>query len=63
MTQTLFNPFKDLNFDEHFCFLSGALTNENMTVFPVWLMDHFKLGNERIELMDKAKSYNYRDLK
>ncbi|MFT7351867.1 MAG: hypothetical protein ACI9XR_001627 [Flavobacterium sp.] len=63
MTQTLFNPFKDLHFDEHFCFLSGALTNENMTVFPAWLMDHFKLGNERIEMMDKAKSYNYADLK
>ena len=63
MTHTLFNPFKDLNFDEHFCFLSGALTNENMTVFPVWLMDHFKLGNERIEMMEKTKSYNYSDLK
>jgi hypothetical protein len=26
-------------------------------------MDHFKLGDERIEMMDKAKSYNYADLK
>ena len=63
MTQTLFNPFKELIFDEHFCFLSGVLTTETMTVFPQWLMDHFKFGDERIEMMDKTKSYTYADLK
>lgn len=63
MAQELFNPFKDLIFDEHFCFLSGALTTEKMTVFPKWLMDHFKFGEERIEMMDKTKFYTYSDLK
>lgn len=63
MSQALFNPFKDLIFDEHFCFLSGDLTTEKMSVFPQWLMDHFKFGEERIELMDKTKSYTYADLK
>jgi len=63
MTLSLFNPFEDLIFDEHFCFLSGALTTEKITVFPEWLMDHFKFGDERIEMMDKTKSYNYSDLK
>lgn len=63
MSQTLFNPFKDLIFDEHFCFLSGALTNETITVFPQWLMDHFKFGDERIEMMDKTRSFNYADLR
>ncbi|WP_299395395.1 hypothetical protein [uncultured Gelidibacter sp.] len=62
MSQALYNPFEDLIFDEHFCFLSGTLTTEKMTVFPQWLMDHFKFGDERIEMMDKAKSYNYEDL-
>ncbi|AFL81517.1 hypothetical protein Aeqsu_2052 [Aequorivita sublithincola DSM 14238] len=62
MSQALFNPFQDLIFDEHFCFLSGVLTTEKMTVFPQWLMDHFKFGNERIEMMDKTKSYTYSDL-
>jgi len=62
MSQTLYNPFTDLIFDPHFCFLSGALTTEKMSVFPQWLMDHFKFGDERIEMMDKAKSYNYEDL-
>ncbi|MGO2357707.1 hypothetical protein [Mesonia sp.] len=63
MSQQLFNPFQDLTFDEHFCFLSGVLATETMSVFPEWLMDHFKLGDERIEMMDKTKSYQYADLK
>src|SRR5690606_13504264 len=62
MGEQLFNPFQDLIFDEHFCFLTGTLTTEKMTVFPTWLMDHFKFGVESIELMDKAKSYTYADL-
>jgi len=63
MSQLLYNPFKELIFDEHFCFLSGVLTTESMTVFPKWLMDHFKFGDEKIEMMDKAKSYHYEDLR
>lgn len=63
MAQMLFNPYQDLIFDEHFCFLSGVLTTENMTVFPQFLMDHFKFGDERIEMMDKTKTYVYTDLK
>lgn len=63
MAQLLFNPYQDLIFDEHFCFLSGVLTTETMTVFPEWLMGHFKFGDEKIEMMDKTKSYVYTDLK
>jgi hypothetical protein len=63
MAQSLFNPFKDLVLNEHFCFLSGVLTDKSISVFPEWLMNHFKFGDEKIEMMDKAKSYNYSDLK
>ncbi len=62
MAISLFNPFDDLIFDEHFCFLSGALTNQTISVFPGWLMDHFKFGGERIEMLDKSKPYVYSDL-
>ena len=58
----LFNPYQDLIFDEHFCFLTGVLTTEKISVFPNWLMDHFKFGHEKIEMMDKAKSYKFEDL-
>lgn len=57
-----FNPFQDLIFDDQFCFLTGDLTTEKMSVFPDWLMDHFKFGKDRIEMMDKSKSYHYEDL-
>ena len=62
MSLSLFNPFTDLIFDEQFCFLTGDLTTEKMTVYPQWLMDHFKFGQDRIEMMDKSKSYQYQDL-
>ncbi|WP_313501290.1 hypothetical protein [Kaistella carnis] len=62
MSLSLFNPFTDLIFDEQFCFLTGDLTTETMTVYPEWLMEHFKFGSDRIEMMDKSKSYTYADL-
>lgn len=62
MSLSLFNPFTDLIFDDQFCFLTGDLTTEKMSVFPVWLLDHFKFGTDRIEMMDKTKSYTYADL-
>lgn len=63
MLDSLYNPFDDLIFDEHFCFLSGSLTNDTITVFPEWLLDHFKFGEERVETMDKGKTYKFADLK
>ncbi|MFC6267887.1 hypothetical protein [Frigoriflavimonas asaccharolytica] len=62
MNVELYNPFTDLIFDERFCFLTGDLTTDTMTVFPKWLMDHFKFGADHIELMDKSKNYTYEDL-
>jgi hypothetical protein len=62
MSLSLFNPFTDLLFDDQFCFLTGDLTTEKMTVFPTWLMEHFKFGTDRIEMMDKSKAYHYEDL-
>ena len=62
MTTTPFNPFQDLIFDDQFCFLTGDLTTEKMSVFPDWLMDHFKFGEDHLEMMDKSKSYRYKDL-
>lgn len=60
-----FNPFEGMIFDRHFCFLTGDLTTETMTVFPQWLMDHFGLGEEKIKLMEnsKVKQVAYADLK
>lgn len=40
MNFELYNPFEELIFDKHFCFLSGALTAETMSVFPEWGKPH-----------------------
>lgn len=65
MALNLFNPFKDMIFDPHFCFLSGDLTTETMTVFPEWYMKHFGFGEEELALMQntKAKMVAFKDLK
>ena len=62
MSLSLYNPFQDLLFDDQFCFLTGDLTTEKMSVYPQWLMNHFKFENDRIEMMDKSKTYTYADL-
>lgn len=39
------------------------MTNDTVSIFTEWLLKHFKFGEERIEMMDKAKSYTFADLK
>lgn len=63
LIDSLYNPFEDLIFDPHFCFLSGDLTSDTISIFPEWLLNHFKFGDERVEMMDKGKSYKFSDLK
>jgi len=65
MAWSFYNPFKEMIFDDRFCFLTGDLTTESMTVFPQWLMDHFKLGEETLSLMENSqlKKVSYNELK
>lgn len=63
MNFSLYNPFEDLIFDEHFCFLSGALTTESMSVFPEWMLEKYNFGDERVEVIDKMKSFRFADLR
>ncbi len=65
MAVDFFNPLKDMMFDDHFCFLSGQLTSEDIPVFPEWLMDHFDLKEEELRMMEntKVKMVPYKDLR
>ena len=63
LTETLYHPFQTLTFDDHICFLTGKETSEQMTIFPEWFMDKYKLGDEVFEMMDKLKSVTYNELK
>ncbi|MBB5332320.1 hypothetical protein [Chryseobacterium koreense] len=63
MALELYNPFDELIFDESFCFLTGKLSLESVSVFPEWLLDHFKIGDDPFEMMEKEKIFRYRDLR
>lgn len=66
MSLKLFNPFSNLFFDDKICFLTGddlAGTEEKLSVFPEWILKHYKLRDKEFKLMDDAKPILYGDLK
>ncbi len=56
-THTLYNPFKDFRFDNRTCFLSGRplqSSDEQIQVFPLWLMRTFELEDKPFKLLDES---------
>lgn len=56
----LYNPFQKFLFDNKTCFLSGAALQspeEKIHVFPVWLMQAYKLEDKPFKLLDESISY------
>ena len=64
MDNSLYNPFKNLDFRDRKCFLSGVDTQagEDINVFPSWLMEQFQLTNKPFKLLDESMA-TYGDLK
>ncbi len=65
MSSTLYKPFESLNFSKKHCFLSGEQLQspeEEIAVFPVWLMQEYKLGDQPFKLLDESMS-TYKDMK
>lgn len=65
MASTLYNPFDKLNFSKQLCFLSGEKLqspDEEISVFPVWLMQEYKLEDQAFKLLDESMS-TYKDMK
>jgi len=57
MSTTLYNPFKTFSFDRNTCFLSGAplqSSEEEITVFPSWLMQTYDLEEKPFKLLDES---------
>ncbi len=60
-----YNPFKKLSFSKDICFLSGDKLNpaeEEISVFPLWLMQHYGLENKPFKLLDESTA-TYKDFK
>lgn len=61
---TLFDPFEDMQFGRHICFLCGSkfTVDQETTVFPQWLMDEFNFGEKSLRLLDQSV-VQFKDLK
>jgi hypothetical protein len=65
MAVELYKPFERLNFSKQFCFLSGEKLisqEEEITVFPRWLMQEYDLQDKPFKLLDESMS-TYSDMK
>ena len=65
MTSALYKPFDKLNFSKQQCFLSGERlqsSEQEIAVFPVWLMQEYKLEDQPFKLLDESMS-TYKDMK
>jgi hypothetical protein len=62
----LYDPFDKFNFDPQTCFLTGEILNsaeEQITVFPQWILDRYSLHDKKLVMMDQITSFRYQDLK
>lgn len=62
----LFNPFDNLNFNSNTCFLTGmdlSSDNEQVCIFPDWILDRFSLRDKKFKMMDQVTSIRYEDLR
>lgn len=59
----LYDPFDRMQFGSESCFLCGASTSatDTVTVFPVWLQQHYQLAGKQLQLLDKS-IVTYQDL-
>ena len=65
MAIPIYKPFEALNFSKQFCFLSGERlqsAEEQITVFPLWLMQEYGLQDKPFKLLDESMA-TYSDMK
>src|ERR1700744_3844655 len=65
MPAQIYHPFKQFNFSNRTCFLSGQTLSseeEKIQVFPAWLMSSYSLEEKPFKLLDESYA-TYKDLK
>ena len=65
MATTLYNPFKQFQFDSDICFLTGnklQSEEESIHVFPAWMMKSFQLEDKHFKMLDE-NLVTYKSLK
>lgn len=59
MAINLYKPFERLNFSKQNCFISGEKlqhSEEEIHVFPIWLMQEYELHDKQFKLLDESMS-------
>lgn len=53
---TLYDPFTQMQFTGHHCFLCGTRTTpvQKIYVYPEWIIQKYNLGDKQIQLLDKS---------
>ena len=65
MANPIYNPFKNFNFSNKCCFLSGdkiTSPEQEISVFPLWLMNQYQLNDKPFKLLDESMA-TYKSLK
>jgi hypothetical protein len=65
MPAQIYSPFTNFNFSNNKCFLTGQTLNspeEQIQVFPQWLMSRYELEDKPFKLLDESMA-TYKDLK
>jgi hypothetical protein len=65
MPAQIYSPFTNFNFSNNKCFLTGQILNspeEQIQVFPQWLMSRYELEDKPFKLLDESMA-TYKDLK
>ena len=65
MSTSLYNPFKTFKFENKTCFLTGkdlSSVDEQIQVFPVWMMRAFDLEEKPFKMLDES-IVTYKSLK
>ena len=57
MSLRLYDPFENMSFSEHACFLCGTIVNdtERLPVFPAWLQKRYGLEAKNLLLLDQSQ--------
>src|SRR5665213_178739 len=66
MPLSLFNPFETLHFNNTTCYLTGEdlqSPDEQISIFPGWILDRFSLRDQRFKMLDQVTSIHYGELK
>jgi len=66
MAIQLYNPFQEMHFDMHTCFLTGQALEpgaEPVSVFPEWLLKRYNLSDQTFKMLDEGTRVPYKNLK